>query len=176
MRSWVLQNTNYLSAACTELRQSLRLQTREAFDFSRGRLHEPETGLHPYAVELVAAMMRWVSYDRQVVATQFPVLVDAVAPEDVIFTTTSRGDAQSARVPPAVWRRWQEGGCTLSDLWLSRPGGWDCESELSGSMRLRKALGKCVGKGRLRRCNMRVEQEILKDNRIMLNRTICVKL
>ena len=40
MRSWVLQNTNYLSVARIELRQSLRLQTREAFDFSRGRLHE----------------------------------------------------------------------------------------------------------------------------------------
>ena len=39
MRSWVLQNTNYLSVARIELRQSLRLQTREAFDFSRGRLH-----------------------------------------------------------------------------------------------------------------------------------------
>ena len=39
MRSWVQQNTNHLSAARIELRQSLRLQTREAFDFSRGRLH-----------------------------------------------------------------------------------------------------------------------------------------
>ena len=147
-------------------------------DRCRGRLHEPETGLHSYAVEFVAAMMRRVSYDRQVVvATQSPVLVDVRSPEDVIFTTTSRrGAAQSARVPPAVWRRWQEGGCTLSDLGLSRPVGWGCVSELSGSTRLRKALGKCVGKGRLRRCNMRVEQEILKDNRIMLNRTICVKL
>ena len=40
MRSWVQQNANYLSAARIELRQSLRLQTREALDFSRGRLHE----------------------------------------------------------------------------------------------------------------------------------------
>lgn len=92
-------------------------------------IDESETGLHPHAVELVVAMMRRVSYDRQVVATQFPVLVDAVVPEDVIFTTTSRGAAQFARVPPAVWRRWQEGGCTLSDLWLSRPVGWGCELE-----------------------------------------------
>lgn len=93
-------------------------------------IDEPETGLHPHAVGLIAAMMRRVSYERQMlVATQSPVLVDAVIPEDVIFTTTSRGAAQFARVPPAVWRRWQEGGCTLSDLWLSRPVGWGCESE-----------------------------------------------
>ena len=91
----------------------------------------PEIGLHPHAEELVTAIMRRVSYDRQVVATQSPVLVDAVIPEDVIFTTASRGAAQFARVPPEVWRRWQEGGCTLSDLWLSRPVGWNCESELS---------------------------------------------
>ena len=32
MRSWVQPNANYLSAARTELRQSLRLPTREAFD------------------------------------------------------------------------------------------------------------------------------------------------
>lgn len=95
-------------------------------------IDEPETGLHPHAVELIAAMMRRVSYERQVlVATQSPVLMDAVIPEDVIFTTASRGAAQFARVPPEVWRRWQEGGCTLSDLWLSRPVGWDCELELS---------------------------------------------
>ena len=95
-------------------------------------IDEPETGLHPHAVELIAAMMRRVSYERQVlVATQSPVLVDAVIPEDAIFTTASRGAAQFARGPPEVWRRWQEGGCTLSDLWLSRPVGWNCESELS---------------------------------------------
>lgn len=95
-------------------------------------IDEPETGLHPHAVELIAAMMRRVSYERQVlVETQSPLLVDAVIPEDVIFTTASRGAAQFARVPPEVWRRWQEGGCTLSDLWLSRPVGWDCELELS---------------------------------------------
>ena len=40
MRSWVQQNANYLSAARIELRQSLRLPTREALDSSRGRLHE----------------------------------------------------------------------------------------------------------------------------------------
>lgn len=94
-------------------------------------IDEPETGLHPHAVELIAAMMRRVSYERQVlVATQSPALVDAVEPNDVIFTTVSRGAAQFARVPPAVWRRWQEGGCTLSDLWLSRPVGWGCGAEL----------------------------------------------
>lgn len=92
-------------------------------------IDESEIGLHPHAEEFVVAMMRRVSYDRQVVATLFPVLVDAVAPEDVFFTTTSRSAAQFARVPSAVWRRWQEDGCTLSDLWLSRPVGWGCESE-----------------------------------------------
>lgn len=87
-------------------------------------IDEPEIGLHPHAEELVAAMMRRVSCKRQLlVATQSPVLVDAVEPDDVIFTTTSRGAAQFARVPPEVWRRWQEGSYALSDLWLSRPVG-----------------------------------------------------
>ncbi len=36
MRSWVQPNANYLSAARTELRQSLRLPTREAFALVEG--------------------------------------------------------------------------------------------------------------------------------------------
>ena len=67
MRSWVLQNTNYLSVACIELRQSLRLQTREAFDFSRGRLHfnQPVTAVFPME-NLVAFEIVFVSVVKKV--------------------------------------------------------------------------------------------------------------
>ena len=53
---------------------------------------EPETGLHPHAVEFLAAMIRRVSHERQIlVATQSPILVDAVGSEDVIIASASRG-------------------------------------------------------------------------------------
>lgn len=87
-------------------------------------IDEPETGLHPHAVELIAAMIRRVSHERQVlVATQSPILVDAVGSEDVIIASASRGAAQFERVRPEIYQRWQEEGYTVSDLWLSRPIG-----------------------------------------------------
>lgn len=85
-------------------------------------IDEPETGLHPHAVELIAAMIRRVSHERQVlIATQSPILVDAVGSEYVIIASASRGAAQFERVRPEIYQRWQEEGYTVSDLWLSRP-------------------------------------------------------
>ena len=87
-------------------------------------IDEPETGLHPHAVELIAAMIRRVSHERQVlVATQSPILVDAVGSEDVIIASASRGAAQFERVRPEIYQRRQEEGYTVSDFWLSRPIG-----------------------------------------------------
>ena len=87
-------------------------------------IDEPETGLHPQAAELLAAMIRRISDERQVlVATQSPILVDAAGSEDVIIASASRGAAQFERVHPEVYQRWQEGGYTVSDLWLSCPIG-----------------------------------------------------
>lgn len=87
-------------------------------------IDEPELGLHPHAVELVAAMIRRVSYSKQVlVATQSPQLVDAFDPENVIIASASQGAAQFERVPKKVYQRWLDEDYTLSDMWLSRPVG-----------------------------------------------------
>lgn len=46
---------------------------------------EPELGLHPYAICLLASLIREVSHETQViVATQSPLLLDYFDPEDVL--------------------------------------------------------------------------------------------
>ena len=71
MRSWVQPNANYLNAARIELRQSLRLQTREAFDFSRGRLHQLLRGVtrmvNRFAVcDLETGVYQYYSFEHDV--------------------------------------------------------------------------------------------------------------
>lgn len=80
-------------------------------------IDEPETGLHPYALNLLASMVRSASTKRQIiVATQSAALVDEFTPEDIIVV--EREDRQS------VFRRkttheladWLE-DYSLGELW-----------------------------------------------------------
>jgi predicted ATPase len=86
-------------------------------------LDEPELGLHPYAVTLLAAMIRSASKSRQViVATQSVTLLDALAePEDVIIVqreTSESGlsETRFRRRPPAELSAWLV-EYTLGELW-----------------------------------------------------------
>jgi predicted ATPase len=63
---------------------------------------EPELGLHPYAITLLASLVKQASTDAQVIlSTQSPMLLDHFAPEDVLVaaqedgaTTLTRLDAE----------------------------------------------------------------------------------
>lgn len=59
-------------------------------------IDEPELGLHPQAVEVVASLLKPVSLNRQVfVATQSPFMVDQFLPEDVVVVDRREGDPLS---------------------------------------------------------------------------------
>ena len=48
-------------------------------------LDEPELGLHPYAITLLASLLKQASVTSQIiVATQSPLLLDHFEPEDVL--------------------------------------------------------------------------------------------
>lgn len=82
-------------------------------------LDEPELGLHPSAVDLVARMIRGLGVDRQVIAaTQSPLLVDAFDLESVIVVETdgSRSVLKTLPTEDAVWEEWLE-EYSVGQLW-----------------------------------------------------------
>ena len=82
-------------------------------------LDEPELGLHPSAVDLVARMVRALGTDRQVIAaTQSPLLVDAFDLENVIVIETdgSRSLLKTLPFGDADWKEWLE-EYSVGQLW-----------------------------------------------------------
>ena len=70
-------------------------------------LDEPELGLHPYAITLLASLVKQATADSQIImATQSPTLLDHFEPEDVIVASRVRGEAKFERLDAerlAVW-------------------------------------------------------------------------
>ena len=82
-------------------------------------LDEPELGLHPSAVDLVARMIRALGTDRQVIAaTQSPLLVDAFELDSVIVVETdgSRSLLKTLPTGDPVWQEWLE-EYSVGQLW-----------------------------------------------------------
>ncbi len=62
---------------------------------------EPELGLHPYALELLASLIRQASVTSQViVSTQSSLLLDHFNPEDVIVANRVADGTQLTRLDP----------------------------------------------------------------------------
>jgi predicted ATPase len=80
-------------------------------------LDEPELGLHPYAIELLAAMLRSASRHVQViVATQSVSLVDRFEPHDIVVVDRVGRESSYRRLKDADLAEWLE-NYTLSELW-----------------------------------------------------------
>jgi predicted ATPase len=80
-------------------------------------LDEPELGLHPAALNLLAGMLRSVAHHCQViVATQSPALVDCFAIEDVIVVDRREGQSSFERLSEERLKEWLE-EYTLGQLW-----------------------------------------------------------
>ena len=80
-------------------------------------LDEPELGLHPYAITLLAAMVKSASVDCQVImATQSPTLLDYFEPEDVIVANRINGEARFERLDAERLEVWLE-DYSLGQLW-----------------------------------------------------------
>ncbi|MDE0480454.1 MAG: AAA family ATPase [Gammaproteobacteria bacterium] len=80
-------------------------------------LDEPEIGLHPYAIDLLVAMLRQASLESQIiVATQSPILLDYFEPEDVIVADRVDGATEFNRLETDRLAAWLE-DYSLGELW-----------------------------------------------------------
>ena len=87
-------------------------------------LDEPELGLHPYAITLLAAMAKSASVNSQVImATQSPTLLKHFNPEDVIVANRVEGEARFERLDAERLEVWLE-DYSLGQLWeMNELGG-----------------------------------------------------
>jgi predicted ATPase len=80
-------------------------------------LDEPELGLHPYAIEVLAGLIRSASQHAQVIlATQSVSLVDRFTPEDIVVVNRTARESTFDRQTEAELHAWLE-EYTLSELW-----------------------------------------------------------
>ena len=80
-------------------------------------LDEPELGLHPFAITLLASMLKQASVESQIiVATQSPVLLDHFEPEDVIVAERVEGATTLRRLDGENLAAWLE-EYSLGQLW-----------------------------------------------------------
>jgi predicted ATPase len=80
-------------------------------------LDEPELGLHPYAVTVIAGLIKSISLHRQVLlATQSITLLNQFAPEDVIVVNRRGRESEFTRLDPQGLSEWIE-EYSLGELW-----------------------------------------------------------
>jgi predicted ATPase len=78
---------------------------------------EPELGLHPYALNVVAAMFKKASHHTQVlISTQSSSLLDNFDPEDVIVVNREGKESQFKRQNPKELEAWLE-EYSLGEIW-----------------------------------------------------------
>ena len=80
-------------------------------------IDEPELGLHPYAISVLAEIFQQVSEDRQlIVSTQSVELVNELGPEDVIVVDQEDGASTFRRFDQEELSGWLE-EYSLGELW-----------------------------------------------------------
>ncbi len=80
---------------------------------------EPELGLHPHAITLVAALLKKMSDSRQVfLATQSPYMVDCFELENIIVANMKDGATTLKNLPREQYQEWLDDEYLLSDIWL----------------------------------------------------------
>jgi len=85
---------------------------------------EPELGLHPHAITLVAEMFKRLSKQRQIfIATQSPYLVDCFELENIIVASANNGETVLRNLPRAQYQEWLDDEYQISDIWLKQVVG-----------------------------------------------------
>src|SRR5271165_3346130 len=80
-------------------------------------LDEPELGLHPYAIEVLAGLIHSAAQHVQVmIATQSVSLIDRFEPDDIVVASRSANETSFRRLNRAELTEWLE-SYTLSELW-----------------------------------------------------------
>jgi predicted ATPase len=78
---------------------------------------EPELGLHPYAIGMLASLIRHAAVKAQViVSTQSSLLLDHFQPEDVLVASRNKGATEFTRTDPTQLATWLE-EYSLGQLW-----------------------------------------------------------
>lgn len=78
---------------------------------------EPELGLHPYAITLLASLVKQASTSTQVIlSTQSGLLLDQFDPEDVLVAERRGGSTELRRLDPASLESWLV-DYSLGQLW-----------------------------------------------------------
>ena len=80
-------------------------------------IDEPELGLHPYAMVVVASLARAAAHHCQIIlATQSPFLLDQFDVEDVVVVEQEQNESVFRRLEPDKLAEWVE-EYSLSELW-----------------------------------------------------------
>ena len=80
-------------------------------------LDEPELGLHPYAITMVASLVKQASVETQIVlSTQSPLLLDHFEPDDVLVADRVAGATELHRLDVGKLERWLK-DYSLGQLW-----------------------------------------------------------
>ncbi len=80
-------------------------------------LDEPELGLHPYAINIIAELMQSISHRTQIIlATQSTILIDCFEPEDIIVVERRERESLFHRLDSQRLQEWLE-DYLLSELW-----------------------------------------------------------
>jgi predicted ATPase len=91
-------------------------------------IDEPELGLHPAAISVLAGLMRSVSKNSQlIISTQSVELLNEFEPEDIIVVDRVDGASVFKRLGEADYTSWLEDEYSIGDLWKKnllggRPG------------------------------------------------------
>jgi predicted ATPase len=80
-------------------------------------LDEPEIGMHPYAIEVLASLIRGASVHRPlIVATQSVSLIDYFEPEDIVVVSRSDGQSRFERQNSQSLAAWLK-EYAIGELW-----------------------------------------------------------
>ncbi|MBO1348044.1 MAG: AAA family ATPase [Hormoscilla sp. GUM202] len=80
-------------------------------------LDEPELGLHPYAITMLASMVKAAATETQIIiSTQSPLLLDHFEPEDILVTELEDGATTLTRLQSSELKSWLE-DYSLGQLW-----------------------------------------------------------
>ena len=80
-------------------------------------IDEPELGLHPYAIEILAELIKATSKKTQlIVSTQSPSLVDYFEPKDIVVVNRKKEASDFKRLTKDELSSWLE-DYSLGDLW-----------------------------------------------------------
>lgn len=80
-------------------------------------LDEPELGLHPHALALLAGLIKKASARTQViVSTQSPRLIDYFTPEDIIVVEREKDESTFRRLPLDELKQWLD-DYSIGELW-----------------------------------------------------------